>query len=82
MQLILVNLTQTGGAYRTACASRTRGVFFNAQNSTGVDKIIIASTGNAIVLVMHQMIIINGASVSNGVRGFRVGGSDAGVTYD
>jgi hypothetical protein len=76
------NLTQTGGAYRTACASRTKGVFFNAQNSTGVDKIIIASTGSAASFGAAPNDYNQAASVSNSVKGFRVGGSDAGVTYD
>ena len=76
------NLTQTGGSYRTACASRTKGVFFNAQNSTGVDKIIIASTGSAASFGNAPNDYNQAASVSNSVKGFRVGGSDAGVTYD
>jgi hypothetical protein len=76
------DLTQTGGAYRTACASRTKGVFFNAQNSTGVDKIIIASTGSAASFGAAPNDYNQAASVSNSVKGFRVGGSDAGVTYD
>jgi hypothetical protein len=76
------NLTQTGGAYRTACASRTKGVFFNAQNSTGVDKIIIASTGSAASFGAAPNDYNQCASVSNSVKGFRIGGSDAGVTYD
>ena len=76
------NLTQTGGAYRTACASRTKGVFFNAQNSTGVDKIIIASTGSAASFGAAPNDYNQCASVSNSVKGFRIGGSDAGVNYD
>ena len=76
------NLTQTGGAYRTACASRTKGVFFNAQNSTGVDKIIIASTGSAASFGNAPNDYNQCASVSNSVKGFRISGSDAGVNYD
>ena len=70
------------GAYVTSCSSSTRGIFFNAQNSTAVDYITISSTGNGVSFVTASNDYNQAASCSNEIRGFRVGGSDAGVTYN
>ena len=72
----------TGGAYRTGTADRTRAVFFNAQNATDSQFVTIASTGNSASFVTMPNDYNQTGSCSDGVRGFRVGGSDAGVTYN
>ena len=71
----------TGGAYRNGTADRTRAVFFNAQNATDSQFVTIASTGNSASFVTMPNDYNQAASCSDGIRGFRVGGSDAGVTY-
>jgi len=70
------------GAYRVATADRTRAVFFNAQNATDSQFVTIASTGNSATHTTMPNDYNQAASCSDGVRGFRVGGSDAGVTYN
>ena len=72
----------TGGAYRVGTADRTRAVFFNGQNATDSQFVTIASTGNSASFVTMPNDYIQAASCSDGIRGFRVGGSDAGVTYN
>jgi len=72
----------SNGAYRTGTADRTRAVFFNAQNATDSQFVTIASTGNSATHTTMPNDYNQAASCSDGVRGFRVGGSDAGVTYN
>ena len=72
----------TNGAYRVGTADRTRAVFFNAQNATDSQFVTIASTGNSASFVTMPNDYNQCASCSDGIRGFRVGGSDAGVTYN
>ena len=71
----------SNGAYRNGTADRTRAVFFNAQNSTDSQFVTIASTGNSASFATMPNDYNQCASCSDGIRGFRVGGSDAGVTY-
>ena len=74
----------TGGAYRVGTADKTRAVFFNAQNATDSQFVTIASHGNA-TSESHTTMPTDynqAASASDGVRGFRVGGTDAGVSYN
>ena len=72
----------SNGAYRTGTADRTRAVFFNAQNSTDSQFVTIASTGNSATHTTMPNDYNQAASCSDGVRGFRVGGTDAGTSYD
>ena len=72
----------TAGAYRTGASSSTRGIFFNAQNDTGIEFVTISSTGSAASFGTADDDRNQAASCSNETRGFRAGGSDAGVTYN
>ena len=72
----------TNNAYRTGTADRTRAVFFNAQNATDSQFVTIASQGNSASFATMPNDYNQAASCSDGIRGFRVGGSDAGVTYN
>ena len=72
----------TAGAYRTGASSSTRGIFFNTQNDTGIEFVTISSTGSAASFGTADNDYNQAASCSNETRGFRAGGSDAGVTYN
>ena len=72
----------TTGAYRVGTADRTRAVFFNAQNATDSQFVTIASQGSSASFATMPNDYNQCASCSDGIRGFRVGGADAGVTYN